>query len=88
MKKFLLLIVCVICLVFGSCGSDRFKSESKGITYFDLEKGEELILGTCDHDDFIFLTRKADSTYIPQEKKLHVVSVVTGLEMTVFIREH
>jgi len=88
MKKFLLLIVCVICLVFGSCGNDRFNSETKGKTYFDLEKGEELILGTCCDGDFVFLTRKADSTYIPQEKKLHVFNYLTGLEMTVFIREH
>ena len=88
MKKFLLLIVCIICLTLGSCGDDRFKSETTGVTYFDLEKGEELILSTCDRNDFIFLTRKADSTYIPQEKKLHVVNYLTGFEMTVFIREH
>lgn len=88
MKKFLLLIVCVICLVFGSCGIDKIKEDESGINYIDLKEGEELISASYCYGYYNILTHTADSTYIPQEKKLRFFDVGTGVDVTLIIREH
>ena len=88
MKRFLLLIVCVICLVFGSCGTDKIKEDESGINYIDLKEGEELISASYSYGTYSILTHTADSTYIPQEKKLHCFELMTGFDVTLFIREH
>jgi len=87
MKRFLLLIVCVICLVFGSCGTDKIEEES-GINYIDLKEGEELISAAYCYGYYNILTHTADSTYIPQEKKLRFFDLMTGVDVTLIIREH
>ena len=94
MKKFLLLIVCVICLVFGSCSMDTnpdFKTDAEGNEVFELEPGVELISANYDAWGGYYncITRKADSTYVPQEKKLIMYGSITGNEkFSVIFREH
>jgi len=83
MKKILLLIVCVICLMLGSCSTNPdFKTDGKGNEVFYLEPGVELI--SADYDAwggyFNCLVRNVDSTYVPQEKKLIVYGSITGNE--------
>lgn len=94
MKKILLLILSVVCLMLGSCSMDRnpdFKTDTEGNEVFDLEPGVELISANYDAWGGYYncITRKADSTYVPQEKKVSVYCSITGNKrFSVTFREH
>lgn len=89
MKKILLLILSVVCLMLGSCTD--VKTDAEGNKIFDLEPGVELISANYDAWGGYYncITRKADSTYVPQEKKLIGYGSITGYEtFSVTFREH
>lgn len=85
MKKFIVILISLICLC--SCTEQIRTRQFGGEMTIDLPAGQELMMVTWKEDDLFYLTRPMAPDYVPVTKTFRESSSWGVMESTVYFKE-